>query len=117
MSAEIQIEIVDANSDRVIRDRITCAHNACVRDALAASSLPSAYDALARMSSVNHVADSCVGVWGRRVLLDTPLSVGDRVELYRELITDAKIARSKRASEQGYRWQGRTRRAVKSNSN
>jgi putative ubiquitin-RnfH superfamily antitoxin RatB of RatAB toxin-antitoxin module len=44
---------------------------------------------------------------------DTLLSDGDRIELYRPLIADPKAARKKRATEQGYRWQGRTRRAAR----
>jgi sulfur carrier protein len=66
------------------------------------------------MQAVDHIADSFVGIWGRRTLLSTPLTDGDRIELYRELIADAKSARLKRAGEQGYRWQGRTRRVVNS---
>jgi uncharacterized protein len=113
VSAEIHIEVVDAHADRVDRTQLTLANGANLGDALAASSLPQARDALAHMKAVTHVADSSVGVWGRRALLNTTLQSGDRVELYRALIADAKIARSKRASEQGYRWQARTRRAAK----
>ena len=54
-----------------------------------------------------------VGIWGKSVPLDTPLKDGDRIEQYRPLIADPKLARHRRANEQGYRWQGRTRRAVK----
>jgi len=38
-----------------------------------------------------------VGVFGKRVPLDTLLRDGDRVEIYRPLITDAKQARRERA--------------------
>ncbi len=34
-----------------------------------------------------------VGIWGRKVKLDTPLASGDRVELYRPLEVDPKEAR------------------------
>ncbi|MEO8039109.1 MAG: RnfH family protein [Betaproteobacteria bacterium] len=34
-----------------------------------------------------------VGIWGRKVKLDTPLANGDRVELYRPLEVDPKEAR------------------------
>lgn len=53
------------------------------------------------------------GLWGKSLPLDTVLNDGDRIEQYRPLIADPKLARHRRASEQGYRWQGRTRRAVK----
>ena len=38
-----------------------------------------------------------VGVFGKRVTLDTPLRDGDRVEIYRPLIADPKTARRERA--------------------
>ncbi len=38
-----------------------------------------------------------VGVFGKRVTLDTPLRDGDRVEIYRPLIADPKAARRERA--------------------
>ena len=57
-------------------------------------------------------SDLDVGVWGKRVPLDTPLRDGDRIERYRPITADPKQARHNRASQQGYRWQGRTRRAA-----
>jgi uncharacterized protein len=110
----IEVEIVEAFGEHAQRDRLRVARNACVRDALAASSLARGKELAVAMQNVDHIADSVVGVWGRRVLLDTSLNDGDRIELYRELIADAKTARLKRASEQGYRWQGRTRRVAQS---
>jgi uncharacterized protein len=109
----IEVEIVEAHARRALRERVRVPTNACVRDALQPCSLERAHELLVAMQSIDHVADSYVGVWGRRVLLDTKLVNGDRIELYRELIADAKTARLKRANEQGYRWQGRTRRAAK----
>jgi putative ubiquitin-RnfH superfamily antitoxin RatB of RatAB toxin-antitoxin module len=38
-----------------------------------------------------------VGVFGKRVTLDTSLREGDRVEIYRPLIADPKAARRERA--------------------
>ena len=38
-----------------------------------------------------------VGVFGKRVALNTPLREGDRVEIYRPLIADPKTARRERA--------------------
>lgn len=37
------------------------------------------------------------GIWGRERALDTPLTDGDRVEIYRELLIDPKDARRQRA--------------------
>src|SRR5512147_797703 len=38
-----------------------------------------------------------VGIWGRACALTQPLSDGDRVELYRPLMVDPKVARRVRA--------------------
>ena len=40
-----------------------------------------------------------VGIFGKAAKLETPLSDGDRVEIYRPLIADPKEARKKRAAE------------------
>jgi sulfur carrier protein len=45
-------------------------------------------------------------VWGRRVPLDTPLRDGDRVEVYRPLRVDPKVARRERFVRQGARSTG-----------
>ena len=42
-------------------------------------------------------AQAGVGVFGKRVTLDTPLRAGDRVEIYRPLTADPKEARRRRA--------------------
>lgn len=39
-----------------------------------------------------------VGIWGRVRPLETPLSDGDRIEIYRPLIADPKDARRRRAA-------------------
>ena len=47
-----------------------------------------------------------VGVWGRRVALSQVLRDDDRVELYRALTVDPKVARRERFSRQGARGTG-----------
>lgn len=47
-----------------------------------------------------------LGVWGRKASRDTPLSAGDRVEIYRELRVDPKVARRERFVGQGARGAG-----------
>jgi putative ubiquitin-RnfH superfamily antitoxin RatB of RatAB toxin-antitoxin module len=120
-SASIYVTIVHAHPTHVDQETLTLPARTCVRDALAASTLGAAREQIAAMQSLNaehnddggHIADSFVGVWGRRVMLDALLNDGDRIELYRPVIADAKAARLNRASEQGYRWQARTRRAAR----
>lgn len=46
------------------------------------------------------------GIWGRRVSLSESLREGDRVELYRPLRVDPKVARRERFQGQGARTAG-----------
>lgn len=46
------------------------------------------------------------GVWGRPCTLDTVLVASDRVELYRPLTVDPKVARRERFAQQGARGAG-----------
>lgn len=112
----IAVEVIDANAESALREALRVAEGATVQAALQLSSLARARELLVAAQNLDHIADSFIGIWGRRVRLNTPLSNGDRIELYRELIADAKSARLKRASEQGYRWQGRTRRVANTNN-
>jgi putative ubiquitin-RnfH superfamily antitoxin RatB of RatAB toxin-antitoxin module len=47
-----------------------------------------------------------VGIWGRKVALDQRLSHQDRVEIYRPLKVDPKVARRERFARQGSRSAG-----------
>ena len=47
-----------------------------------------------------------IGVWGRRVKLDQCLRDHDRVEIYRPLRVDPKVARRERFARQGSRAAG-----------
>ena len=47
-----------------------------------------------------------VGVWGKRALMDKALHDGDRIEVYRALRVDPKVARRERFSRQGSRGAG-----------
>ena len=47
-----------------------------------------------------------LGVWGRKVNPDQPLREGDRIELYRPLRVDPKVARRERFQKQGARTAG-----------
>ncbi len=50
--------------------------------------------------------DLLVGVWGKRCALSTLLREGDRVEIYRDLRVDPKLARRERFKGQGVRRAG-----------
>lgn len=47
-----------------------------------------------------------VGVWGRKATMKQPLRHGDRVEVYRHLRVDPKVARRERFRKQGARTAG-----------
>ena len=96
----MQVTIISAWADRVDEQSIELMEGATLGDALLAF-------------AVDDLSQADVGIWGKSVPLDTPLKDGDRIERYRPLIADPKLARHRRANEQGYRWQGRTRRAAK----
>ena len=96
----MRVTLVSAWADRVEEQAIELADGATLCDALTEF-------------GVDDVSSADVGIWGKSVPLDTALKSGDRIERYRPLIADPKLARHRRANEQGYRWQGRTRRAAK----
>ncbi len=62
---------------------------ATVADALEASGLSGAGD----------VAAAKVGIWGKLVPRDSVLAAHDRIEIYRPLRVDPKIARARRATK------------------
>lgn len=45
------------------------------------------------------IADGKVGIFGKAVKLSQVLKAGDRIELYRPLLTDPKEARRRKAAE------------------
>lgn len=78
---------------------VTLAPGATVLQALQACGLQAAFGGLDLRS-----AD--VGIWGRRVDLEQVLRDGDRVEVYRPLKVDPKLARRERFRRQGMRAAG-----------
>ena len=77
----MKVEVVAARPDGATVLTVTLPAGATVRDALAAANLNGA----------------AVGIFGRRVALETKLAEGDRVEIYRPLAIDPKEARRRRA--------------------
>lgn len=65
---------------------------ACVQDALRAVGLQE--------------STCAAGIWGRRAERGQLLQDGDRVELYRSLLVDPKVARRERFARQGARGAG-----------
>lgn len=110
-SPYITVTLIEAWPDRVVHDVRSFTPGATLRDALASTGFAAAGDDTEELST------AMWGIWGKRVPLNTTLKDGDRIERYRPITADPKAARHHRASQQGYRWQGRTRRAVQARDN
>ena len=68
-------------------------------------------DVLAASVAAGHLAQSAAphalcGIWGRTVAPEEGVCDGDRVELYRALTVDPKVARRERFAKQGARTTG-----------
>lgn len=61
---------------------------------------------LAQLLSPDDLERVAVGVWGRKAQHDRLLRAGDRVEVYRPLRVDPKVARRERFASQGARTAG-----------
>ena len=64
-----------------------------------------AYGIAAELSTPDLTA-AVVGIWGCKANLDDPLREGDRIEVYRPLRVDPKVARRERFRTQGTRSAG-----------
>ena len=95
MSTSIQVVVVYSPTPRNVQEiALTLAEGSTVGDAIAASGLAaSATD----FKSLPLMA----GIWGRKTPLIAPLSNLDRVEIYRPLVVDPKVARRARFASQG----------------
>ena len=97
--ADIRVSIVQASAPRSVEEwQCVLPLGATVLDALRASPWASQLGAAG--------ADQPVGVWGRRVALSDRLRDHDRVEIYRALTVDPKLARRQRFAQQGSRASG-----------
>jgi putative ubiquitin-RnfH superfamily antitoxin RatB of RatAB toxin-antitoxin module len=72
---------------------------ATVRDAVAASGFQAA-------AGPQPPGPGELGIWGRRCDAQQPVRDGDRVEIYRPLLVDPKVARRERFRKQGARAAG-----------
>jgi putative ubiquitin-RnfH superfamily antitoxin RatB of RatAB toxin-antitoxin module len=69
--------------------------------------------AIAALQGFELPPDACIGVWGKKTALEHVLVEADRVEIYRTLRVDPKVARRLRFAGQGAKSAGlfSTRRA------
>jgi putative ubiquitin-RnfH superfamily antitoxin RatB of RatAB toxin-antitoxin module len=84
---------------QVVQVEVQLPAGSTVQDAVTASGLCARYPAL-------DLGRAGVGVWGHPAKPEQPLRDHDRVELYRPLMVDPKVARRERFGRQGTRAAG-----------
>jgi hypothetical protein len=86
----MRVEVVYAEAERSIECWYTLGAGACVADALALARADAAFAGV-------DLDGAAVGVFGRVVAREAALADLDRVEIYRLLAEDPKLARRRRA--------------------
>ncbi len=93
MAGTLQITLVFSPRPRVVQAVALTVDAGCT----AGQALDIAY--------ANHLAGKItiagVGLWGKRIMPDHVLQEGDRLEIYRALTVDPKVARRERFAKQG----------------
>lgn len=96
----IRVSVVYSRGPRYTHEEwVTLGDGASVLQALQASGVPQAFPGI-------DLAQASVGVWSRKASLSQPLRENDRVEIYRPLTVDPKVARRERFREQGAKTAG-----------
>jgi uncharacterized protein len=86
----MRVTVVYATAEAAFERAVELGDGACLDDAIVASGLLAAEPGI-------DLTRQRVGIFGRLAERDTPLSDGDRVEVYRPLLVDPKEARRRRA--------------------
>lgn len=95
MAESMQVMVVWSPAPRVVHElTLSLKQGACVRDAIEQAALKNEH--FERLP-----AGYSLGVWNQRAAPDFALSEGDRVEIYRPLRVDPKVARRERFKKQG----------------
>jgi putative ubiquitin-RnfH superfamily antitoxin RatB of RatAB toxin-antitoxin module len=89
----MRIEIVYAEQQRSIVKSLNVAPGALLGDALNLAALDEDFQGL-------DLANAAVGIYGSVASRDRPLKEGDRIEIYRPLAEEPKLARRRRARPQ-----------------
>jgi putative ubiquitin-RnfH superfamily antitoxin RatB of RatAB toxin-antitoxin module len=92
MSAALSIEVCYALAEAQTLIALRLPAGATVRDAIEASRIAERHPEI-------DLATAKVGVFGKLKPLDAPLADHDRVEIYRPLIVDPKVARQRRVDK------------------
>jgi putative ubiquitin-RnfH superfamily antitoxin RatB of RatAB toxin-antitoxin module len=92
VNAPLRIEIAHAEPQRVIVKTLCLPPGSCVADALRLAALDPDFTGV-------DLANSPLGIFGRLIRTDHALKEGDRIEIYRPLAADPKVARRARAKQ------------------
>ena len=96
----VRVTIVHSPAAREVREwAVELPAGASVMQALQASGIAAEFPQL-------DLSTDSVGVWGRKAGLDDVVNDGDRIEVYRPLRVDPKVARRERFRSQGARSAG-----------
>ncbi|MGZ5193843.1 MAG: RnfH family protein [Ramlibacter sp.] len=99
-AARLHLTVLYSPEPRKVREwTLVLDGGSTVHHALQASGLAAEFAGL-------DVRTAAVGIWGRKARLAQPLRDGDRVEIYRPLTVDPKVARRERFRNQGARAAG-----------
>lgn len=97
---QVQVQLVYSPAAREVIEMALPLQPGCTAvQALKLSGLPVQYPQLRE-------GTPSLGIWGRRCEADTVLRDGDRLEVYRALTVDPKVARRERFNRQGARSAG-----------
>ena len=102
MASEAQVEVVLVYSPaprEVFEQTLHLPSPCSALEALELSGLPEKFPAI-------DLGSPSLGIWGHRCQPETLLREGDRLEIYRALTVDPKVARRERFSRQGARSAG-----------
>jgi putative ubiquitin-RnfH superfamily antitoxin RatB of RatAB toxin-antitoxin module len=95
MSGTLQITVIYSPQPRQVFEVVlSMALGSKLADAVHTSGIPARYPDL-------NLLTSSVGIWGRKAAPGQALHDGDRVEIYRPLTVDPKVARRERFTKQG----------------
>lgn len=97
----MNITLVYSRAPREVREwHLTLTSGTTIAQAIAAANVAQEFPEL------QSAAGLFAGIWGKKTELDAPLQAGDRVELYRPLRVDPKVARRERFDGQGVKRAG-----------
>jgi uncharacterized protein len=99
-AARLNVTVMFSPRARAVREwRLVLDGGSTVHQALQASGLGAEFPEL-------DVRTAPIGIWGRKARLPQLLREGDRIEIYRPLQVDPKVARRERFRKQGTRGTG-----------